>query len=400
VEGCGKAGSGFVWRASMPKIAIINPSNKIGGAEKSLLEYLEKVPQAERSQYQVIIREEEGSLDQRVRNLGYPVHLLSMEFPYRRNLRKVPATVKRLEKIINRDVTVVYANRYTPSLLLALMKLKAGERLTTILHNRDVITPRIFLGNLLWIHDILIFNSNFVWKRSCPTMLKTRLRHRVQIIYNAVDVTKVQSGTRLETCRAPVKSQEQWQSDGVTIGMFGRFVAWKNYHYVLNILARNEQLSGMVNRVIVVGKGHLGDPKYEKWLETLVKSDKVLRSKVSFVCFTEDIWPLYKVCDIIVIPSTQEPFGRVAIEAGALGKAVLAARAGGLPEIIEDGQNGFTWNLDDEEEFIDKFTSLAANAALRRAMGMRLYSTVKEKFSSEVYYAKLHKLLMERSRAK
>ena len=54
----------------------------------------------------------------------------------------------------------------------------------------------------------------------------------------------------------------------------------------------------------------------------------------------------YQTADLAVVPSEfEEPFGMVAIEAMAAGTPVLAARKGGLPEIVRDGVTGFL--LDD-----------------------------------------------------
>ncbi len=44
--------------------------------------------------------------------------------------------------------------------------------------------------------------------------------------------------------------------------------------------------------------------------------------------------------DLLLIPSDAEPFGRAALEAMALGKPVVGTRAGGLPEVVRDGETG------------------------------------------------------------
>jgi glycosyltransferase involved in cell wall biosynthesis len=53
--------------------------------------------------------------------------------------------------------------------------------------------------------------------------------------------------------------------------------------------------------------------------------------------------------DVLVVPSVwHEPFGRVVIESFAHGVPVIAARRGGLPEIVEEGKTGWTFDPDDE----------------------------------------------------
>lgn len=54
---------------------------------------------------------------------------------------------------------------------------------------------------------------------------------------------------------------------------------------------------------------------------------------------------LMKGADLVVMPSRFEPFGIVALEAMAAGKAIVATRVGGIPEILENGTNGILTNL-------------------------------------------------------
>lgn len=58
----------------------------------------------------------------------------------------------------------------------------------------------------------------------------------------------------------------------------------------------------------------------------------------------------YPEIDVLVVPSLWgEPFGRVCIEAFAHGVAVIAARSGALPEIVEDDKSGLTFAAGDDE---------------------------------------------------
>jgi starch synthase len=49
---------------------------------------------------------------------------------------------------------------------------------------------------------------------------------------------------------------------------------------------------------------------------------------------------LFKTCEFFVLPSRQEPMGIVNLEAMAAGKAVVATRVGGVPEIVAEGETG------------------------------------------------------------
>ncbi|MFM9158005.1 MAG: glycosyltransferase, partial [Dolichospermum sp.] len=67
-----------------------------------------------------------------------------------------------------------------------------------------------------------------------------------------------------------------------------------------------------------------------------------LENRVKFLGFRSDIPQLMTMCDLITHSSTApEPFGRVIIEAMLCGKPVVAAEAGGVIELVENGINGF-----------------------------------------------------------
>ena len=78
---------------------------------------------------------------------------------------------------------------------------------------------------------------------------------------------------------------------------------------------------------------------------------------------------LFHGCDFFVLPSRQEPQGIVNLEAMAAGKAVLAARVGGVPEIVQDGVTGLLVPGDDAPALAQAMTRLAADASLRQSLG-------------------------------
>lgn len=77
----------------------------------------------------------------------------------------------------------------------------------------------------------------------------------------------------------------------------------------------------------------------------------------------------YNLADIFVHPSRLEGFGLVAAEAMACGKAVVASRAGALPEVVVDGETGLLFDPDDPMELAHCIEQLLANETLRERMG-------------------------------
>ena len=79
---------------------------------------------------------------------------------------------------------------------------------------------------------------------------------------------------------------------------------------------------------------------------------------------------VYALADLVVVPSTFEAFGMVALEALAAGKPVLAFATGGLPEFIVDGENGFLMPGTDEPlALADRIDALLADPARLERVG-------------------------------
>src|SRR5262249_27746177 len=82
--------------------------------------------------------------------------------------------------------------------------------------------------------------------------------------------------------------------------------------------------------------GASGDtPYYRRLLDYISRSG--LEERVTFAGFVKDAHRLISNFDLSLMPSWEEAFGRVAVESLAAGVPVIGTRAGGLPEILNDG---------------------------------------------------------------
>jgi glycosyltransferase involved in cell wall biosynthesis len=86
---------------------------------------------------------------------------------------------------------------------------------------------------------------------------------------------------------------------------------------------------------------------------------------------------------IFVLPSRVEPFGIVLLEAGAFSLPVVASRAGGIPEIIEDGATGVLVPPDDVPGLARAIHGLLNDAPRAMALGRRLHARVVTEFTWE-----------------
>ena len=84
---------------------------------------------------------------------------------------------------------------------------------------------------------------------------------------------------------------------------------------------------------------------------------------------------------VVVIPSIEEAFGMVVIEAMCLRKPVVASCVGGLAEIVDNGYNGLLVDPGDSEKLADAIIGLLIDPGKCSIMGSNGYVTVEKKYS-------------------
>ncbi len=91
---------------------------------------------------------------------------------------------------------------------------------------------------------------------------------------------------------------------------------------------------------------------------------------------------LYRESHVFVLPTLADCFGVASIEAMATGLPVITTNVGGVPDIVEDGQQGFLIAPNDDAALEQKLALLLENAALRQAMGERARARVLTHFDA------------------
>lgn len=125
----------------------------------------------------------------------------------------------------------------------------------------------------------------------------------------------------------------------------------------------------------IAGKGQLD---YEAQLKAMADPQKV-----SFVGYQKPE-AFYRNIDVFVAPSLwAEPFGMVAVEACAFQKPVIAARMGGLPEIVRDGVNGLLCNPDDRDSLGRALQCLHDDTELRQRLSLLSRTAVADLLSMD-----------------
>jgi N-acetyl-alpha-D-glucosaminyl L-malate synthase BshA len=105
-----------------------------------------------------------------------------------------------------------------------------------------------------------------------------------------------------------------------------------------------------------------------------------LGKEVEFLGEQEQVQRLLSAADLFLLPSSSESFGLAGLEAMACEVPVVAARVGGIPEVIEDGVSGFTFDLDDLEGMANAGIRLLTDADLHARVAAAARTRATDKF--------------------
>jgi glycosyltransferase involved in cell wall biosynthesis len=103
---------------------------------------------------------------------------------------------------------------------------------------------------------------------------------------------------------------------------------------------------------------------------------------VAFLGARDDVPEVLAALDVLVhCPREPEPFGRVLAEAMAIGRPVVAARSGGIPEIVEDGVSGVLVTPRDVPAFAAAVLKLLESAPFRERLAARGRQAAESRFA-------------------
>lgn len=265
----------------------------------------------------------------------------------------------------------------------------------------------IYINTIVCVSAILasIFVRNqkiYVHVREIPTgvfgtVFRILLKlSSANIIFNSL-ATKVffnMKGVVVHNAFEPKAYQRVTFSTGdlpVKFLIIGRINNWKGQDFVLKSIKENSSASKL--EINILGNV-FQDQKY--LIDYLVQLSKELECKINFEGFVKDPTQYFANTLFTIVPSLKpEPFGRVAIESLAYGRPVVAAKHGGLCEIIEDGKNGFFFEPGNKDSF-----NIAINKCLKltqkdyEQMCTESIRIFQEKFSVSKYEQNL-KLVMD-----
>jgi glycosyltransferase involved in cell wall biosynthesis len=145
---------------------------------------------------------------------------------------------------------------------------------------------------------------------------------------------------------------------------------------------------------LIVGEERDEDKPFTAHLSRLAESLGVVE-KIRFTGRVRHIAELLAAIDVVVVPSWDEGFSLVTIEAMAAHRAVLASNVGGIADIIKDNATGLLFPPRDVHGLTDKLLWLVSDAPLRERLSSQGQRDVYARFGREQIIDQIESLYLE-----
>jgi glycosyltransferase involved in cell wall biosynthesis len=167
------------------------------------------------------------------------------------------------------------------------------------------------------------------------------------------------------------------------VAMVARFQPVKGHH-IFQAMAQQVILQVPDAQFIVAGEDSFGvsaDADYRDEMIKQSKDNSLLRRRVHYLGFREDVERIFAAADVVVCPSDFESYGKVNLEAMASGKPVVSTNRGGPTETVVDGETGFLVPPGDVATMALHVITLLRDADLRTKMGVAGRKHIEQHFS-------------------
>ena len=355
-------------------IAQILPALNTGGVERGVVEISKALVE---SNFRSIVISSGGHMEPQLRRTGTVHYKLDV---HTKNPFKWLKIRKQLQVILEKEkVDLMHLCSRAPAWIAFPLGRILNIPVITSVHMRfrQANFLKKIYNSILTKGDAIIAISKHI-ERSIETMFP-EVVNKIQIIHRGVDLNLF-NPNNINPARIIAQSEVLSLKDNIpVIIMAARPAMWKGYIPLISALSMVKENF----QCVMIGAGD-GDNRFQNTLIKKIIKYK-LETKVKLFKSSRDIQAAMLLGDIIVMPSlTPEPFGRIILEAQALGKIPIAFDHGGASETIIDGKNGFLATPVKIKSLSEKINlALSLKTSKREKMGEISKKIVSKNFSHE-----------------
>ncbi len=276
----------------------------------------------------------------------------------------------------------LYVKRLKPDIVMTFFPLSniLGVFIARLAKVRSVISTRRDFG--LWLERkdrFLLRVANLFVKRIVTNAqiikeLTSKKEHfsssKIDVIYNGGGTAARPAGS---SKKKEIINELGIPPDAFLLGTVSGLKPKKKHSTIINAFKSILDVRKDVHLIIV------GDGPLRKDLEALT-AKLGISDYIHFAGSQENVFPFLSIFDIAINSSANEGLSNAIMEYMANGIPCVVSRAGGNPELIDDGINGYTFELDNDRELAARILSLLENKELREEFAI----IAKKKFEEQL----------------
>lgn len=344
---------------SQLKVCFLAGTLEHGGAERQLF-YLVQMLQRQGAEPRVLAFDRGEVWEERIRSLGVPVTWIGQHASRFMRLGRVLLEVRRIKPAIL-QTQHFFTNFYAAAAGRALRLREIGA-LRNDGRSEWQGSGRTGGWLNLRLPRFLAANSRAAMRYAVSMGVAPG---RLHFLPNVVETARWRTRPRAE-------------SETLRLLAIGRLVPQKRFDRFLTILARvRAALPGQVRATIVGAGPLLASLQHQATALGLSAADVEFKGAVT------DMESAYADADVCVLTSDHEGTPNVLLEAMAAGLPVVAARVGGVPDIVPSGRGGLIFDREDLDGFAEGLVELARKPGWRIALGRGAQTWVERHFSIE-----------------
>lgn len=374
--------------ARRTRILYVNHTGLMSGAEHVLLNLLRGI---DRARFEpIVLCPGYGGLASEILQLGIewiPIPTVHTRFSWRagqfRSMGSLVSAVRAVRHQIRAlSPDFVHANSTRAGIVASLAAAGTGKEV--IWHIHDTL-PRNPLGTAIRAFALLGRKTSVVAvSQATANAFRGRLpsKREVRTIYNGVDLSRFPLKSAGESA---FRTRLAIPADSFLVCAIGQICERKGLLELVDAVRGLRTQAPNLHLAIVGRVVFRHEEKYLSQLRSAVRASGI-EDRVHFVGELSDVSPALQAADLLVLNSRDEPFGLVLIEAMSCGTPVLAARVGGIPEIVTDSENGWLVDSGDTHALATKLLALSRDRIALAQVADAARETTCPKFSLQRFH--------------
>jgi glycosyltransferase involved in cell wall biosynthesis len=289
----------------------------------------------------------------------------------------------RLARLIDEQQVDVIHMHWAKDLTLAVLaKLKARRSVKLVYTRQMMITrPKRDIYHRALYRHVDLFLTITEQLRELAQQYLPMPNNAIRTLYYGVEVPPALS----EQERLALRQSLHVPNNSFAIGMVGRIEEGKGQHLLMQAVHELVQQGNAVHATVI---GPAMNARYEAKLKEQVK-ERGLNNAIHFYGSHPNPVEIMSAFDVVVLATKQETFGLVLIEAMRNGVAVIGTRAGGVPEIIDEGITGLMFAPENSQELTEKLSALVNDKSLCKKLAQAGKEKADRLFDQGQHYQQL-----------